>query len=75
VKLFSSVERLTLSIPGVDLGKETSVGKIFLTISFTVLLVLVSCVVGSRTGNELVGQLGLVVCLLELLHGLGLIGV
>jgi len=39
------------------------------------LLVLVSGVVGSGTGNQLVGELGLVVGLLELLHGLGLIGV
>jgi hypothetical protein len=46
-----------------------------LTISRAVLLVLVSGVVGSGTGDKLVGQLGLVVRLLELLHGLSLIGV
>jgi hypothetical protein len=40
-----------------------------------VLLVLVGSIVGSGAGDKLVGQLGLVVSLLELLHGLGLIGV
>lgn len=39
------------------------------------LLVLASGVVGSGTGNKLMGELWLVVRLLELLHGLSLIGV
>jgi hypothetical protein len=40
-----------------------------------VLLVLVGGVVGGGAGDKLVGELGLVVRLSELLHGLGLIGV
>ena len=46
-----------------------------LTVGLAVLLILVGGIIGSCTCNELMGELGLVVLLLELLHGLCLIGI
>ena len=51
----------------------TNHSKCELTISLAVLFVLVSSIVRSSTGNDLVAEFGFVVFILELLIGLGLV--